>query len=153
MAKVTVSDDRLYTTAPGWTSVVGIGAVTGALVWLLTLLLTRFVIQPIVCDMLRVCGDTVAISGNVAAILGAVFGLTALIRWRARRPLLVVVAAVIALWGMAPWLYGLGWLESLTYSALLYALTYGVLYWLVRMRNLFVAGPLVILIAVAVRLI
>lgn len=155
MAKLIVNDERLIGTNSNLIAPLLIGFGVGLLVWVLTFLFERFVAQQLICNFLDIeaCANTVVISGNIATIIGALAGLTALIRSGARRPLLIVLASAVALWGLATWLVGLVWFEALIYTGLLYAVAYLVFYWLVRVRKLLLAvaiSAIVVLITRAI---
>ena len=86
-----------------------------------------------------------------ATILMAIAALLALVRFRIFRPMLVVLAATLSLWGLTELTHPLAWYWALIASAALYALAYGVFVWLVRVRVFWVALVLTILLIMAVR--
>lgn len=109
-----------------WVKVLIAGLTAGLVYWLLSLLLQRFVVEPIVCHQVvnaSLCLDAADVAGKIAAPLVAV-GLIILFA-RFRHPLagLTVVATTIVLWGLSGWLEGLVWIEALSWSVLLYAVT------------------------------
>ena len=87
----------------------------------------------------------------MAAIIGAIVGLFFLVKLQVFRPLLVVLAAVVSLWGVVglagllPW-YGVG-LSTIA----LYALAYSLFTWVARIRAFWLVVLLLIVLVVAVR--
>jgi len=134
--------------------VVLLGVILGAITWLLTLLLERFVITPVFCADAGngICMNASTVAGNIALVLSAIGGLLGLIRLGVYRPLLVVIAASIVLWGLAGWLGGLLWYEALAWTVLLYAATYAAFAWLVRPRFFLAAIILVLIVVIVARL-
>ena len=135
-------------------AVVLLGAVIGLLVWGLTLVIDRYVLTAILCGGNRdlECANAAIYAESVATIIGAIVGLFFLVRLQVFRPLLVVLAAVISLWGiiglagLLPW-YGVG------LSAVgLYAFSYGLFTWIARIRAFWVVVVLLVVLVVAVRM-
>lgn len=133
--------------------VVLLGVILGAITWLLTLLLERFVITPIFCGDSGngICMNVGTVAGNVALVFTAIGGLLGLIRLGVYRPLLVVIASSIVLWGLAGWASGLLWYETLAWTVLLYAIVYTAFSWLVRPRFFLVAIILVLIVVIVAR--
>jgi len=152
MAKVVLetTDNRYISGTPNWPVVALLGLLIGVGVWGLSWVIGQFIIDPILCrDMaLQACEDATSVAGNIAAIIGACVGLGLLLRRDVRRPVLIVAAVLVALWGLAGWLEGLSWLESLGWTAVLYALAYVAFTWLTRPRSL-VAALLIAAVVVA----
>ena len=131
------------------------GAVIGIAVWGLAILLERFVLKGIFCGdpSAAACTNVTTYAGNIAAVIMAIIGVVALVRLSVFRPLLIVLGAAISLWGLAAWLSGLGMLEQLGWSVLLYALFYSLYAWIARIRNAIAVLVVFALVAVATRLI
>lgn len=129
-----------------------VGAVTGAVVWLLTLLIRQVVFVPLFCGdpMSSGCTGASGTASIIAGIIGAVIGLMGLVRISVYRPLLIVLAAMVALWGFGSWLSDNPWYQAMTWSVILYALTYAAFAWLVRPRIFGIAlGTVVVVIILA----
>ena len=133
--------------------VVLLGIILGAITWLLTLLVDRFVITSIFCGDAGngICTNAQTVAGNVALVLTAIGGLLGLIRLGVYRPLLVVIAASIVLWDLAGWMNGLLWYETLAWTVLLYAVVYAAFAWLVRPRFFLAAIILVLIVVIVAR--
>lgn len=134
MAKVIVDEQNIIVD-PWWArgQILYIGLGAGALWWTLTALLRSYVIEPIACrdlSMAQACSDAFGVAGAIAAILVGIGGLVALIRFNQPRPVIVAVGAAAVLWSLGAYLQGIGWLEALVWSLLLYVATY-VLFWLI----------------------
>lgn len=133
--------------------VVLLGIILGAVTWLLTLLLERFVITPVFCSDAAngICVNASTVAGNIALVLGAIGGLLGLIRLGVYRPLLVVIAASIVLWGLAGWMGGMLWYETLAWTVLLYGVVYAAFAWFVRPRFFLAAIILVLIVVIMAR--
>lgn len=125
-----------------------LGLAIGVVAWALTFGLRRYAVGPILCPTTGsqdACSSTASVSGNIALILTAVAGMLGMVRLGVYRPMLVAIAAVLALWGIGGWLSNIVWYEAIGWSALIYMVTYVALSWLVRPRNLIIV--VVVLIA------
>lgn len=134
--------------------VVLLGIILGALTWLLTLLLERFAMTPLLCNPSSnaMCGSAGTLAGNIALVLTAIGALLGLVRLGVYRPLLVVIAASIVLWGLSGWMGGLLWYETLAWTVALYAVVYTAFAWLVRPRFFLAAIILVLIVVITARL-
>ena len=131
------------------------GAIAGVVTWIGTFLLSEYVIGPIACRVgssIVSCGDNVAVSGNMALIVAGVVGLGLLVRQRALRPLLVVLAAVASLWGLGSWVSSDAWYVALLLTVVLSALVYAVFTWFSELRRFWVALAINIVLVLAFRL-
>lgn len=124
------------------------GAIAGVAVWLLTMLIRQVILVPIFCGnpASATCVGANDIAGIFATIIAAVIGLMGLVRIGAFRPLLIVIAAAISLWGLSSWVSGL-FIGALVWSVVLYALAYTAFAWFVRIRP-FVPALLVVVFVV-----
>lgn len=155
MAKVVLetTDNRYISGTPNWLVVALLGLLIGVGVWGFSWVTERFIIDPILCrDMtLQACGNVTSVAGNIAAIIGACVGLGLLLRRDVRRPVIIVAAVLVTFWGLAGWIEGLSWLESLGWTAVLYALAYVAFTWLTRPRSLVVALLITAVVVAAAR--
>lgn len=128
-------------------ALLGIGI--GVLVWLVTLLVRQVVLVPLFCGdpTSGACVGATSTAGNVATIIAGLVGLLGLVRLSVYRPLLVVIASAIALWGIGDWVSGLAWFEAIAWIVLLYAICYVAFSWLVRPRAMV---PVLIVLLVVV---
>jgi hypothetical protein len=118
------------------------GLVAGILVPLIGALIASFVIKPAFCgtgQTAGICADGGNITAYHTAAILVGLAITAIFAsWAIFRPLPLVVAVTIALWGFrahfSTLATGSGW-EYYVYLALLSALCYGLFYWLMRLRN------------------
>lgn len=153
--KEEVSKRVLNMSASVFMRVMFLGAVAGAITWLLSLALDRYMITPIFCtgqNNLSACVQSATISANIAAVLAGVMIVPILAMTRIRRALLVVVASVASLWGVANWIAG-EWYVSLLMSVVVYALVFGALAWINRLRNGFLAFLLMVVFVVLARVV
>ncbi|HUO62002.1 MAG TPA: hypothetical protein VMT96_00940 [Candidatus Bathyarchaeia archaeon] len=125
------------------------GAVLGIVGWVLSVAIKNMVLVPVFCGS-GACTDAPNTAANIASVIVALAGVLVLVRLSVYRPLLIVLAVLISLWGIGGWTAHLSWYEALAWWAVLYALCYLTYSWLVRPRE-FV--PTIILVVVAVILI
>jgi hypothetical protein len=148
MAKVIITDDQAAIGATyEWWYVLLTGLTIGVLYVGLSALISHFVIDPLYCKATLnsgVCSNSESIGGNIATILSAVVALALFVRLRVFRPIVIVVAAAMLLWGLSSWTAGLGAIEIVVSSAILYGLCYILISWICRYKN-----TLPVLIAVA----
>lgn len=127
-----------------------IGAISGAVGWLLYLAIAHYFIDPVFCrsaESFGVCknGGTIAwISAHVIVMTAAV---AVLARVAVYRPLLVVLAALLTLWSAHTWLGGMTWYVGLLWQALLFGVAMALFGWLARITN-FLAALLVVIVLV-----
>jgi hypothetical protein len=139
-----------------WMRVVIVGATLGILYYLITLAVSRYIVEPLTCQSLAngaSCVNSIAISGGVAGILVAAIGLFAGIRIGIIRPLLITLATTLLVWDLASWTAGLFWLEALGWSALLYVISYALFTWITRTVPLIVSLSLMAIILIVARII
>lgn len=74
-----------------------------------------------------------------------------LARLRVYRPLLVVLAATIALWGMHGIVASTAWYWVVAIFAVLFGLSYALFAWIARIRNFVMALVVTIVVVVVVR--
>lgn len=135
-------------------TVMGVGFGVGALVWLLSLLMQVIFVEPVFCrsaDSFQACANGGTISIVISTIIANIVGLIALVRLKVYRPLLVVIAAIITVFGLHSWTGGMAWYEATAWYAFVYALAYGLFAWLARMLSFAVTVILMIVIIVLLR--
>jgi len=116
-----------------------IGLASGIVFWLMSIGISRFIINPITCDSLSkyaTCLNSLTIAGNISTVLIAVIGMVAMVRLRIARPLVVAVATGAILWNLSKWTDGLSLLEVISWSAALYALSFLLFSWLTRYEKI-----------------
>ena len=156
MAKV-ITDERTVVVKPWWARVriVFIGAVLGLIWWLLTALITSYIIEPMACRDLAnaaMCVDGSGVAGSIATVIVAILGAFALVRTLQPRPIIIAVASAAVLWVLGQYLSGLAWYEALLWAVAFYAATY-VLFGLTA-RIVWFPGAVIaaVVTAVAIRL-
>ena len=155
MAKVIAEQEFVDRTWIIWLRTVLIGAGLGVVFWILTLLLNNYVIEPLACRDIataNACLTTYNLSGNIAAIMTGAVGLLVMVRMGVFRPIILALATVALLWDLAALSAGLFWLESLAWSIILYAASYGLFAWIARYSRLWVAVVLSVLIILIIRI-
>lgn len=136
-------------------AVLMLGAVVGLVVWGLSIVLDTYVLSAILCkgNTTLTCAGAAQYAETAATIIGAGVGLFFLVKLQVFRPLLVVLAATISLWGIVslagllPW-YGIG-----LSTVLLYAFAYGAFAWVARLRSFWLVLVLLIALIAGVRVV
>lgn len=129
-----------------------IGLAIGLIVWGLGSIIDQYVLQPLFCQDGE-CAATAAWALAIGSVGGAGLGLFGLVKLRLLRPLLVVLAAMIALWNLPSFLADLPLWGVVVASALLYAAMYMLLAWLARLRSIYVVLSLFVIVVIATRFI
>lgn len=131
------------------------GAVAGLATWGLTHLLDVYIYKTILCrgDAAVQCASSYQYATTTATILGGAIGLFGLVRLQVFRPLLIVIAAYVALWGLLASLFQSSWYVAAGIVVVLYGLAFGVFAWFARVRKFYIAMIITILVIVAVRLV
>jgi hypothetical protein len=156
MAQLLITDQQAISESwMTWVRTIILGAVTGLIFWLLTIIVARYVVDPLVCGRMfdaTLCVDSTPFAGHIAAILTAVVGTIALVRSNAARPIVVAVASAALLWDLGTWTDGLFWLEAVVWSVALYAVVYALFSWITRYASLWMTIVISILIVLVIRI-
>jgi hypothetical protein len=131
------------------------GAIAGLVTWGLTTVLDTYVYKAILCsgEQAVQCASSYQYASTTSTIIGAAVGLFGLVKLQVFRPLLIVIASFISLWGLLLFVVPLPWYLTAIIVAVLYGLAFGLFAWFARIRRFFIAIILVILMIVAVRLV
>lgn len=134
-------------------SVILIGAAVGAVVVLLYFLLNTFIFSAVLCRPQSTgdCNQAPNYAMIVALVIGSIAGVASLARVRVYRPLLIVLASAIALWGMQYVLVNVAWYWAMIATVVPFGLAYGLFGWLARIRHFILAIIVTIVLVVAVR--
>jgi hypothetical protein len=131
------------------------GTIVGVATWILTYILNQYVIGMIACradSSIIGCSDAPVVSAAFGLIFASVAGLTVLVRRRVFRPLLVVLAAGISLWGInGSWLVSHNLLDFLL-SVVITALVYLVFAWFAKVRQFWISLLITVVLVVIFRL-
>jgi hypothetical protein len=125
----------------------------GIAVWILTNATSAYIFHPLMCREGNggACGGVPQYSEILAIILASAAGLFSLVRLQTFRPLLIVLAGVISLWGIVGYTSVLfPWYEGLVITALLYMVACLTFMWITRIRLFWivVVGLLIVIIAI-----
>lgn len=113
------------------------GMVGGVVTWLIALALDRFIVKQIICGPAAdpsMCASSAQIGAYIALVLVSVIIVPIIALYRVRRPLLVVLAAVGALWGVGVSATEAWWL-SLIVTTIAFGFVYATTMWLNRIRG------------------
>ena len=122
---------------------------SGVAVWLLTLAFDKLMISQIFCgseNNIAMCVNSLRYSSYITLVLVGILLVPVLLMAGVKRPLLVVIAATIALWGVPMWTGGL-WLVSLLWTMAAFVAVYAALIWVNRIRG---NGAAILLLAIVV---
>jgi hypothetical protein len=128
-----------------------VGIIVGLLVPLFALAIANWFIDPVFCrsnQSFSICSSGGVVAYHSAAIIIAMAVIALFANWGVFRPLPLVIAATIAMWGFKKFVDPLtsgNWVEYYLFSMVLTALCYLLFYWLLRLRNF----PLSILLTAA----
>ena len=127
------------------------GLVVGILVYGLTWLIRRFLVGPMFCqtaDTAAFCSNGPQIAWYISMILFGLASVFALARAQVYRPLLVVIAALIALSGIGAFILPMTWLVGLLWTGVLFALAYALFAWLASLSNFIISAALIVIVTI-----
>lgn len=127
------------------------GLIAGAIAGGLTLFFSTIVFRVMPCSA-EACGAGGQYAAVLAGIISAAFGLFWLIRTQVFRPLLVVIAVTISLWGIGLLTLHWPWYALIGMTAVIHAFAYGLFAWISRIRLFWVVVILLVALVFAVRL-
>ena len=113
------------------------GMVGGVVTWLIALALDHFILKQIICGPAAdpsMCASSAQIGAYIALVLVSIIIVPIIALNRVRRPLLVVLAAVGALWGVGVSATDAWWL-SLIVITIAFGFVYATAMWLNRIRG------------------
>ena len=129
------------------------GVAVGLITAFVYILLYKFVFSAVLCrpQSTGTCSQAPNYAATVALVIGLVAGVASLARLRVYRPLLVVVAALVSLWGLQTDVVGMPWYWAILATAVLFGFAYAVYAWLARIRNFILALVVIVVVVVFVR--
>lgn len=140
-------------------SLVGVavtGLAVGLIGWLVNMAIQSWIIEPIFCRSTQtfdVCSNGGTISWAIAMIIVSIIGLLSLVRSGVFRPLLVVLAVLIALWGASAWLGPLSWWEAMIWQGVIFAFAYSLFAWVARLQSFLLSLIVTIVLVILTRLV
>lgn len=131
------------------------GILAGLLVWGLTFVFESYVLKAFLCPNTEAltCASASQYGEVIATLLTAAISLFVLVKLQVFRPLLVVIAAVISLWGIMGIVADLPLYMVGISVAGLYMIAYLLFTWITRLRVFWVVALLLLLLIVAIRVI
>lgn len=129
------------------------GAFVGAMLTVLYILLSR-VSSTVLCrGDSSLCESAPQYAVAISMVLVSIGGLMLLSLARIYRPLFVVIASSVALWGLQTYLSLLPWYWALVGMTVICAVAYALFTWLARLRSFILCLVASVVVIVAVRLI
>ena len=131
------------------------GALAGLVTWGLATVFDMYIYKAILCnnDAAIQCASSYQYASTTATIIGLTVGLFGLVRLHVFRPLLIIIAVLVSLWGLLESLTAAPWYVTALATAGLYGVAFGAYAWFVRVRRFYIALIVVLVIVVAIRLI
>lgn len=129
------------------------GVSVGLVTALIYVLMYKFVFSAVLCRPLSTgnCSQAPNYAAVIAVIISLIAGVATLARLRVYRPLLVVIAVLVSLWGLQTDILGTPWYWALLATIVLFGLAYALYAWLARIRNFILAIVVIIVVVVFVR--
>lgn len=134
---------------------IGAGMTVGFITSVLYFLLSKFVFGSILCraESMERCGEVAQYAMPLSLLIGAIVGLIMLAQMRIYRPLLIVIAATIALWGYQVIVANMAWYFALLASLVLFGVIYALYAWLARLRSFVFSVVIIVVVTVIIRLV
>lgn len=133
------------------------GAVIGLIIAAMYALLSTYVFTPTLCNEANTaigrCDNVPQFANTLTMVLGAFVGLFAMVQLRVFRPLLVVLLAMIGLWGVILLVSDLVWWQMGLWLAAIFGLGYVAFAWIVQVRQFVAAVVLGAVLAIVLRLV
>ncbi len=133
-----------------------VGLFVGIVGWLLTFAFYEYVVKNVFCrsaDTSWICANGQDISWMSAYVIIGMASVYMLVRANVYRPLFVVLAVFVSLWGINVWLSPLSWYISLLWSAVLFSLAYALFAWLASIERFIMSALAIVIMVVAIRLV
>lgn len=130
-----------------------IGAVIGALSVGLYVLFHTYIFQAVLCrdQVNTACGQAATYAAITTAFIASFVAVVVLAHIRVYRPLLIILAAILALWGIQSIVAVLPWYWALAGMIAVGALAYSLFAWIARIRSFILSAVAAIVIAVIIR--
>ncbi|NCU38049.1 hypothetical protein EOL96_03285 [Candidatus Saccharibacteria bacterium] len=97
------------------------------------------------------CSQAPAYAMVVAMVIGAIVGIVGLVKLRVYRPLLIVLAATISLWGLHTLVDNMAWYIAFPIMTILFGLVYALFAWIARVRSFVLTIVLAVVMVVVIR--
>ncbi len=129
------------------------GAVIGALSVGLYVLFYTYIFQAVLCrdQANTACGQAATYAAITTAFIASFVAVVVLAHIRVYRPLLIILAAILALWGIQSIVVVLPWYWALAGMIAVGALAYSLFAWIARIRSFILSAVVAIVIAVIIR--
>lgn len=130
-----------------------IGAVIGALSVGLYVLFHAYIFQAVLCrdQANTACGQAATYAAITTAFIASFVAVVVLAHIRVYRPLLIILAAILALWGIQSIVAVLPWYWALAGMIAVGALAYSLFAWIARICSFILSAVVAIVIAVIIR--
>lgn len=134
-----------------------LGFIVGLVIPFLGWMITTWIIGPVFCkasSSFALCATGGLWGYHIAAVLLSAGAVAILAGWAVYRPLIISLASLLTLWGLQFYLASVFTQSGVEYyftSAILFAATYFLFYWLMRLRNFAFSIALAVIALIVVR--
>ncbi len=135
--------------------IVAVGILAGLVTWGLAHVFDMYVYKAILCNNPSAvqCASSPQYAATTATVIGAAVALFGLVRLRVYRPLLIVLATFISLWGLIELVAPMAWYVEALICAGLYGVALGTFAWVARIRNFIFTAIIILILIIGLRLI
>lgn len=135
--------------------ILALAAANGVVVWALAVAFDKLMLTPVFCSEatnIAMCANSTSYSSYIALLVVGILMVPLLIMFGVKRPLVVVVAATVVLWGVTLWANG-PWTVSILWTIGVTVLTYLAIIWINRIRGDIAAILLIVLFVILARVV
>lgn len=135
----------------------GLGAIIGLLLPILSNAFDMWFIRLVFCygnQTFAFCNYSGILSYDALTVLLAIGAIIILTHWQIFRPILIVIAVAVTMWGFKQHMSAVemhGMWEYYTFSVLLYSAAYLLYYWLMRLKSRVASVVITLLVIVLIR--
>ena len=117
------------------------------------MLFHAYIFQAVLCrdQANTACGQAATYAAITTAFIASFVAVVVLAHIRVYRPLLIILAAILALWGIQSIVAVLPWYWALAGMIAVGALAYSLFAWIARIRSFILSAVVAIVIAVIIR--
>lgn len=135
--------------------IIVVGMLTGLTMWGLAYLLDTYIYKAILCNGKDAaqCLSSTRYATTTAIIIAAAAGLFGLVRLHVYRPLLIVIATLVSLWGLLVATSLFTWYLQAIIVMFMFGLGFGIFSWIARVRRFYIALISIIILIIVMRLI
>ncbi len=153
----TTSNDKANSFIPmsyaGFFKVIIAGIIAGFLVSVLYIVLQKFVFGNVLCRATSTirCDSAPDFSAFSAIVISGIVSLVVMVNFKIYRPLLIVIATAVGLWGLHYMLSDVPVIQSVLLTSIFTGVSYGLFAWVSRIRRFLIALLMIVIVVVGLR--